>query len=102
MSKFVLSEEDHHTRVPMNKFSDTKEGPKPRKSRRNNPLAQKFANDTANSCSLVVKYFAPLAHLNMSYNVKNAKGCQVGTLEDICFTCVAANRDLACKFSFCF
>jgi hypothetical protein len=101
MSKFVLSEEDHNTLVPMNKFFDTKEGPKPRKNRRNNPLAQKFTNDTANFCSVVVKHFAPLAHLNMSNHVKNAKGCQIGSLEDNCFTCVAANGDLTCKLSFC-
>ena len=101
MSRFLLSEEDCNTKVPMNKFFDTKEGPKPHKNKRNNPLAQKFTNDTANFCSLVVKHFAPLAHSNMSNHVKNAKGCQIGTEEDNCFTCIAANGDLACKFYFC-
>ena len=102
MFRFLLSEEDCNTKVPMNKFFDTKEGPKPHKNKRNNPLAQKFTNDTANFCSLVVKHFAPLAHLNMIDHVKNAKGCQIGTREDNCFTCIAANGDLACKFYFCF
>ena len=98
MSKFLLSVEDHNTYVPTNKLFRTSKGVmKAHQNKRNNPLARKFANETANFCSLVAKHFAPLAHFNMSNHLKKAQGCQIGTLEDNCFTSVAANGDLACK-----
>lgn len=99
MSRFLLSEEDHDTYVQMNKQYLTAKGVlKAHENRRNNPLARKFANETANFCSLVAKHFAPLAHFNMSNHVKDAQDCQLGTRkEDNCFTAIAANGDITCK-----
>jgi hypothetical protein len=94
MARFVMSVKDQ-TKVPMNKFYVDKDGKKkPLKNKRNNPLAERFANETADFNAMVLKHFAPPAHQNMSHHIRDATQCQVGTLgADNAFTCVNINAD---------
>lgn len=84
--------------VPMNKFTEKDGKLVQHKNKRNNPVARKFTNDTADFTGLILKHFAPLAHFNMSNHIRLADQCQVGTLGiDNAFTCIALNGDLMSK-----
>ena len=94
MARFVMSVKDQK-KIPMNKFYINKEGKKkPLTNKRNNPRAERFANETADLNALILKHFAPPAHQNMSRHIRAATQCQVGTLgADNAFTSVNINAD---------